>query len=152
FSEDDRRGGQPVAVVNRAFVRRYFPNSDPLAGSFAYGYPTVDRKTMTRIVGVVDDARYRSLAGAADPAFYPCQDQAGFPFLRTSVVIAARGNAAASPEAMASTIRAELQRFDPQIMVNFTTVRAIVDETLSRQQLGVTLMLIFGATALTLAA
>src|SRR5262249_43143543 len=52
FTVDDRRGGQPVAVVNRAFVRRYLPNSDPLAGSFAYGYPTVDRKTMTRIVGV----------------------------------------------------------------------------------------------------
>jgi ABC-type antimicrobial peptide transport system permease subunit len=53
---------------------------------------------------------------------------------------------------MASTIRAEMKRFDPQSIVNITTARAVVDETLSRQQLGVTLMLIFGVTALILAA
>ena len=51
-----------------------------------------------------------------------------------------------------SGIRAELKRFDPDIVVNFTTAQAVVNERLSRQQLGVTLMLIFGATALTLAA
>jgi putative ABC transport system permease protein len=51
-----------------------------------------------------------------------------------------------------SNIRAELKRFDPQIVATFTTGDAIVAETLSRQQLGVTLMLIFGATALALAA
>jgi putative ABC transport system permease protein len=152
FTADDRRASQPVAVVNHAFVRRYFPTSDPLAGSFAYGYPTVDRKTMTRIVGVVDDARYKSLAEEAEPSFYLCQDQSNFPFLRMSVVVALRGEAAANPEAMASTIRAELQRFDPQIVVRVTTARAIVDEALGRQRLAVTLMLIFGLTALTLAA
>ena len=47
---------------------------------------------------------------------------------------------------------AELQRFDPQILVAITPARSIVDEALSRQQLGATLMLIFGATALALAA
>jgi len=152
FTVNDRRGGQPVAVVNRAFVRRYFPTGDPLAGSFAYGYPTVDRKTMTRIIGVVDDARYKSLAEAAEPSFYLSQDQALFPFLRTSVVVATRAGDSANPESMASTIRAEVKRFDPQSIVNITTARAVVDETLSRQQLGVTLMLIFGVTALILAA
>jgi predicted permease len=149
FTVDDRRGTQPVAIVNRAFVRRYFPTSDPLVGSFAYGYPTVDRKTMTRVVGVVQDVRYASLAEAAEPTFYLSQDQAPFPFLRTSAVVAMRGG---RPEAMVSNIRAELQRFDPQIVANFTTGDTIVAETLSRQQLGVTLMLIFGATALALAA
>jgi putative ABC transport system permease protein len=149
FTADDRRGTLPVAVVNRAFVRRYFPTTDPLAGSFAYGYPTVDRKTMTRIVGVVQDARYTSLAEAAEPTFYLSQDQAPFPFLRTSVVVAARGGRA---DASVSSIRAELTRFDPQIIASFTTGDAIIAETMSRQQLGVTLMLIFGATALVLAA
>jgi putative ABC transport system permease protein len=149
FTADDRRGTEAVAVVNRAFVRRYYPTTDPLVGSFAYGYPTVDRKTMTRIVGVVQDARYTSLAEAAEPTFYLSQAQAPFPFLRTSAVVATRDD---RPERMVSSIRAELQRFDPQIVANFTTVDAIVAETLSRQQLGVTLMLIFGATALALAA
>jgi putative ABC transport system permease protein len=56
------------------------------------------------------------------------------------------------PEALVSNIRAELTRFDPQIVMAFTTGEAIVAGTLSRQQLGMTLMLIFGATALALAA
>jgi ABC-type antimicrobial peptide transport system permease subunit len=141
-----------VAIVNRAFVRRYLPTSDPLTGSFAYGYPTVDRKTMTRIVGVVEDARYRSLAEAAEPEFYLCQEQASFPFLRNSVVVASGSGSAPTNDATISTLRTALTRFDPQIVVNFTTAQAVVDETLSRQQLGVTLMLIFGATALALAA
>ncbi|MCU1383186.1 MAG: hypothetical protein JWL71_1883 [Acidobacteria bacterium] len=149
FTVDDRKGAEPVAVVNRAFVRRYYPTSDPLVGSFAYGYPTVDRKRMTRIVGVVQDARYTSLAEAAEPTFYLSQAQAPFPFLRTSAVVATRDG---RPERMVSSIRAELERFDPQIVANFTTGDAILAETLSRQQLGVTLMLIFGATALALAA
>ncbi len=156
FTTDDRRGGQPVAIVNRAFVRRYIPNADPLMASFAYGYPTVDRKTMTRIIGVVDDARYKSLAEPAEPDFYLCEEQAGFPFLRNSVVIAPRGGASAGTDArmsnIVSNIRADLKRFDPDIVVNFTTAQAVVNESLSRQQLGVSLMLIFGATALTLAA
>src|SRR5206468_376884 len=152
FTPDDRRGGQPVAIVNRAFARRYFPTADPLIGSFAYGYPTVDRRTMTRIIGVVEDARYKSLAEVAEPEFYLCQEQAGFPFLRNSVVVAPRGDRSATIDAVASNIRTELKRFDPDIVVNFTTAQAVVSETLSRQQLGVTLMLIFGATALVLAA
>jgi ABC-type antimicrobial peptide transport system permease subunit len=125
------------------------PAADPLTASFAYGYPTVDRKTMTRIVGVVQDARYTSLAEPAEPTFYLSHDQAPFPFLRTSVVVASLNG---RPEALVSSIRGELTRFDPQIVMAFTTAEAIVAETLSRQQLGMTLMLIFGATALTLAA
>jgi ABC-type antimicrobial peptide transport system permease subunit len=103
---------------------------------------------MTRIVGVVQDVRYTSLAEAAEPTFYLSQDQTPFPFLRTSAVVAARGG---RPDTIVSNIRAELTRFDPLIVANFTTGDAIVAETLSRQQLGVTLMLIFGATALALA-
>ena len=107
---------------------------------------------MSRIVGVVADARYKSLAEAAEPTFYMSQDQTAFPFLRTSVVVAPGGNGANSFASIVSNISAELKRFDPQIVVTATTAQAIVDETLTRQQLGVTLMLIFGATALTLAA
>ena len=71
-----------VAVVNRAFVRQYYPNRDPLTGAFFYGYPQVDRKTMTRIVGVVDDVRFKSLAQADESAYYLPFAQMGFPILR----------------------------------------------------------------------
>ncbi len=149
FTADDRKGTQPVVIVNRAFARRYFPSADPLTGAFAWGYPTVDRKTMSRIVGVVQDVRYKSLAEEAEPTYYLPQAQSPFPILRPAVVVATHGR---NPDALVSGIRAELKRFDPQLIVAFTTAPQIVAETLSRQELGMTLMLIFGATALALAA
>jgi hypothetical protein len=149
FTADDRKDTQRVVIVNRAFVRRFYPNSDPLAGSFAYGYPTVDRKTMSRIVGVVEDVRYKSLAEEAEPTYYLPYTQVPFPFLRHAIVVHAGGG---HPEALISRIREELKRFDPQLIVAFATAPEIVAETWSRQELGMTLMLIFGATALALAA
>jgi hypothetical protein len=69
-----------------------------------------------------------------------------------AVVVVPRAGRETTTDAVVSNIRAELKRFDPDIVVNCTTAEAVVSETLSRQRLGVTLMLIFGATALTLAA
>jgi putative ABC transport system permease protein len=148
FSDDDREGTQRVVIVNRAFVRRFFPNTDPLAGSFAYGYPTVNRKTMSRIAGVVQDVRYKSLAEEAEPTYYLPQTQ-GFPIVRHVVVIAAPPGTA---NAVMASVRAELKRFDPHLLVSFSMAPQIVADTLGRQQLGMTLMLIFGATAVALAA
>jgi hypothetical protein len=47
FTVDDRSTSERVAIVNRAFVRQYFPDRDPLTGSFAYGFPKANRKNMT---------------------------------------------------------------------------------------------------------
>ena len=46
-------------------------NLNSVGENVAYGYPTVDRRTMSRIIGVVDDMRYESLAREAEPT--PCQ-------------------------------------------------------------------------------
>jgi putative ABC transport system permease protein len=65
------------------------------------------------------------------------------------VVVTARG---VGPDALVASIRAELARFDPHMLMTFTTAPQIVAATLARQELGMTLMVIFGATALALAA
>ncbi|MBY0494845.1 MAG: ABC transporter permease [Cyanobacteria bacterium] len=148
FTADDRDTTERVAVVNRAFVRQYYPNDDPLAGAFFYGYPQVDRKQPTRIVGVVDDVRFKSLAQADEPAFYTPAAQSGFPLLRASIVVAPPdGNA----EALLSPMRDALTRFDPQLVVKLRTSDSIFAQTTQRQELGMTLMLVFGAMALLLA-
>ena len=148
FTDDDRDTTERVAVVNRAFVRQYFSDRDPLTGAFFYGYPQVDRKNVTRIVGVVDDVRFKSLAQADESAYYLPAAQSGFRFLRASVVIApSDGNA----EALIGPTRDALNRFDPQLVVKMTTGESILTKTTERQELGMTLMLVFGAMALALA-
>jgi putative ABC transport system permease protein len=58
----------------------------------------------------------------------------------------------ADAAAMAPTIRGEIATAEPQLAVEVDTLANFVASTLTRQQLGMTLMLIFGATALVLAA
>jgi predicted permease len=148
FTDDDRRETQAVAVVNRAFVRLFFGGDNAVGRRFRYGYPQPDPKNLVPIVGVVDDVRYESLDKPAEPAFYLAEAQLPFPPIRQSIVIATSG----PPAATVTAVRAGLKRFDPQLMVDVTTATAIVSATLGRQRLGMALMLIFGVTALTLAA
>ena len=143
FTDDDRGTSQRVALVNRAFVRQFLPDRDPLTGSFAYGYPTVDRKNMTRIVGVVEDVRFNSILENDVSTYYLPFAQAGFPILRPAIVVAASGD----PTAMVAPLRDALNRFDPQMVVKFTTAESIVQATTRRQELGMTLMLVFGVMA-----
>jgi ABC-type antimicrobial peptide transport system permease subunit len=96
---------------------------------------------------VVGDVRYRSIAEEAEPSFYVPQGQ--FPFPRQTVVIA---TGLADPATAAPAVRAELARLEPQLAVDVDTAAHLVASTLTRQQLGMTLMLLFGATALALAA
>jgi putative ABC transport system permease protein len=147
FTDDDRGPSQRVAIVNRAFVRQYFPDRDPLAGSFAYGFPTVDRKRMTRIIGVVEDVRFSSISETDVSTYYLPFAQAGFPILRPVIVVAASGD----PTALVAPLQEALNRFDPQMVVKFITAEAIVEATTRRMELGMTLMLVFGVMAITLA-
>ena len=147
FSPDDRQNTAPVAIVNGEFVRRYLNGRDPLRASFAIGYPVVDTKVFRTIVGVVGNIRYRSIAEDPEPSFYVTQGQ--FPFPRQTVVIATRSVDATT---LAGPVRSELARVDPQLAIDVDTASNVVTSTLTRNQLGMTLMLVFGATALLLAA
>jgi predicted permease len=57
FSEADNAGAEPVAVVNEAFVRRFFTaDEDPIDQHFGLNLPEL--ANTFRIVGVVKDARF----------------------------------------------------------------------------------------------
>ncbi len=51
-----------------------------------------------------------------------------------------------------SAIRDEMRKFDPLMAVDFESAPEIIATTLQRQELGMTLMLLFGAAAVALAA
>jgi ABC-type antimicrobial peptide transport system permease subunit len=53
---------------------------------------------------------------------------------------------------MTATIRGEIAQLDPQLVIDVEPVSHLLASTLTRQQLGMTLMLVFGVTALVLAA
>jgi predicted permease len=58
FTESDTPTSQPVAVVNQAFVKKFFPKEDPIGRHFGI----FDQKYSStfEIVGIVADAKYQN--------------------------------------------------------------------------------------------
>ena len=147
FGPGDVPTGLPVAIVNQVFVDRYLKNRDPIGVQFSAGYPLPDPTNEVTIVGVIDDVRQKSLADAAEPAFYVPLTQA--PLRRaTAVVSLAQGDVVAVEQA----IRAEVRKLNPTMALDFELASEVVGSTIRRQQLGMTLMLVFGGIAIALAA
>jgi predicted permease len=141
-----------VAIVNQVFVDRYLKGRDPIGVQFAAGYPrpnpTPPQGGELTIIGVVDNVRQKSLSDAAEPAFYASLTQA--PFRRLIAVV--QMTPTADVAAVQRGIRAELRKINPTMPLDFEMAKEVVGSTLRRQELGMTLMLIFGVIAVVLAA
>jgi predicted permease len=147
FTTADLPTNVPVAIVNRVFVDRYLKGRDPIGVQFSAGYPALDPRNEVTIVGVVDDVRQKSLAEAAEPAFYSPMTQ--IPLRRATAVVSMSQS---DPAAVEVGIRREVRKLNPTMALDFELASDVVGGTLRRQELGMTLMLVFGAIAIVLAA
>ena len=146
FTADDGPDAARVAIVNEAFVRRLAAGMDVSTLRISFGFPPTPASERP-VVGVVRDVKSESLAAGAEPAFYLPQDQLAV--WSHSVVVS---TSTVDPASVIPALRAEIAKADPLLAVEFAMASDIVAATLSRQELGMTLMLVFGAIALTLAA
>ena len=64
FRPTDRIGSPPVAIVNEAFQRAYFPGEDAVGQHVGYGEP------FSEIVGLVKDSAYASVGEEPTPVLY----------------------------------------------------------------------------------
>jgi predicted permease len=68
IDERDTPGAEKVAVVNQAFVRRFFPESDPLGRRLGIGGP--DRANDYQIIGVTEDVKYTGAQAPTRPMIF----------------------------------------------------------------------------------
>jgi predicted permease len=131
-----------AAIVNEAFVRRFLDGSHPVGQYFGWGDPPKVRYTV-EIVGVVNDAIYDEVRGVSQPLIY-FPSEAG----RLFVV-----RAAGAPEALAGSLRREIQAVDPKLIVTaIAPVSQDVERTLVREKLLARLSGFFGVLAAALTA
>src|SRR5690348_3691378 len=147
FGSGDLPTTVPVAVVNKVFVDRYLKGRDPIGVQFSAGYPAPDPKNEVTVVGVIGDVRQKSLADPGEPTFY--QPLTQFPLRRVTAVVAMSQS---DPTAIEGAIRAEVRKINPTMALDFELASDVVGGTLRRQELGMTLMLVFGGIAIVLAA
>ena len=142
FTDADRQGAQPVAIVNDVMARRYWPNEDAVGKRFRF----FTDPNYRQIVGVVKTVKYATIGESPQPAAYTPLKQD----YSDSVVLYVR--AARNPAALLEPIRREIARIDPKMPVqNPEVVSAVIDQSLWPVKFGATLLGVFGLLALVLA-
>ena len=140
FSEQEVRQGDNVIVVSQTLVDMAFPNEDPLGKRIItmFGYPQ-------EIVGVVGDIRHSALQTPPFPTMY-------FPNLNPrgmNLVIRTKGE----PLSLVGAVRKEVHALDPdQPLAGVKKMSDWVDASVSAQRYRTTLLGLFAALAMVLAA
>ncbi|HWB99599.1 MAG TPA: ABC transporter permease, partial [Bryobacteraceae bacterium] len=149
FDERDDARHPLAAVVNRAFARRYFGTGEGVGARMKVGFWNGRMKPWSefQIVGVVADARNRSLDSAPEPAIYLSSRQVpleGFQyFVRTRLPAAS----------LAEGFRAAVWRVDPALeRIHPRPLAPYVEAGLEQRKLAVWLIGLFGSVALLVAA
>jgi len=153
FTDRDGSGAPVVAIVNQEFVKRYFPNENPIGKRIALGWEQDTAATggnMTlggEIVGVVGNVKRRGLSQEVFPETYASFMQPTFSVF--SVIV----RSTSDPSTVMSAIRAQMREIDRDLPVSeLRQLQGLVSESVSRPRFYTTLLGVFAAIALILAA
>jgi putative ABC transport system permease protein len=147
FTETDNQpGARCVRIMNEALARRYWPGEDAV-GRQVFG--ACPKKAPALIIGVVGDSEQDAVGSPAVPELYePYAQHAWASFLVTFVV-----RTASDPLSVAAAVRQAVGQVDSnQPVIQVRTMEEVIAESLWRQHLSASMMGIFGAIALLLAA
>ena len=150
FDARDRRGAPVVAIVNRAFAARFLPGTNPVGATFTtVGPGPVSANPAYTVIGVVEDAVYRSLRAPMEPTMYlPVGQWDGPSSVVTIGVRAAGGN----PSTLARAITAAIEKEDSTAVLSFRTIEEQINASLVQERLIALLAGFFGLLGLILAA
>ena len=147
FSERDSANAEKVAIVNEKFVKRYYPNTDPIGRHIGMGNDP-GTKTDTLIVGIAGDTKYEDMRSPVPEEVYEPIVQQTFAF-GYNLYVQTRGNQAD----MFATIRQAVRQVDPNVpMYDMKTLNEQVDNSLVTERLMALLSAVFGGLATLLAA
>jgi predicted permease len=145
FAVTDTADSQPVAVINAAMARKYWPGQDAIGKPVGVPIRSFD---MT-IVGVVADVKHLSMREEPGPEIYVPYTQKPWPSMLT-MHVAVRTRSA--PAAVIASVRDAVRRVDAALpLARVTTLDAIVSDALARPRFSMLLVSAFGVSALVLA-
>lgn len=146
FTDQDRGGALPVAIVSETFARQFFPQKDPIGKRIKEGATDSHAPWLT-IVGVVRDVRDHGLAQAPLPQIYESYNQRPFSFLTLAV------KTEKSPLDLVPAVEQQIYQLDrEQPAYEIRTLEDIVANSLAPWKLSMELLSLFGLMSLALAA
>jgi putative ABC transport system permease protein len=153
FTDQDRRGGQPVAIIDENLAHEYWPNQEALGQRIRNG----NNEPWKTIVGIVAHVRHYQVVGDETSSIGTEGSAKGvyyFPLYQensAATFLIARTNG--DPAALAGAIRAAVHDVDPsQPVSDLRTMDQRVTLSMGPRRSAVTLLSVFAAMALLLAA
>jgi predicted permease len=143
FEASDGPGTAPVAVVNEAFARRYFPGRSAVGQRVKL---TLEGESFREVVGVVGDVHHDSLGEEPSAEVYMPVGQFEVLYMLLTV------RAAQDTAVLAPMLREELRAVDPDLpLVQVRSMVDVVDASVGRTQVLGTLLGILAVLGLVLA-
>jgi putative ABC transport system permease protein len=142
----DKQGALPVVVISERMARDNWPGQNPLGKHVKLGRADGSEPERT-IVGVVRDVRSSGFDNAPDPTTYVPFAQ--LPQASSAIVV----RTSTDPSALASAMMARVRNIDPdQPPYDVRSLEQVISDNVSGVESSARMMMIFGFTALVLAA
>jgi putative ABC transport system permease protein len=144
FTPQDDAKAPRVAIINETMARQFFPNEDPIGKRINI---TNGPDTWRQIIGIVGDIKQYGVDKATSAQAY--EPFAQVPFNSINVVIRTKG----PPAALLGALRPAVYAVDKdQPVGTIRPLEEIVADSISRQRFAMTLLTVFSAVALVIAA
>jgi ABC-type antimicrobial peptide transport system permease subunit len=153
----DDTGAPPVVVINEAFAKRYFPDGDPLNEHLIIGHGMREFNTEPprQIVGVAGDVRDGGLNSDPQPTMYIPQAQLPDAANKLNVSISPMAwvvRTRMAPYSVSGAVEEQLRQASGLPLSDVRSMGDVVSRSVSRQRFNMLLMMVFGGSALLLAA
>jgi putative ABC transport system permease protein len=151
FDEQHTMDVDPVAVVNRSFAERFWPDGSAVGRRFRAG--TADTIPWTSVIGVVEDLQMQGFSPPGAPSavpdgYYVPVTQADPSFM----TLVARGRPGTAPTALGPGLREAVRSVDADLpLFDVRSVAEAVDRSSWFYRVFGTVFVIFGAVALFMA-
>jgi predicted permease len=148
FTEDDRNGSTPVAIINHRMEEKFFPEGDPLGkrlliSELVPGQDDSSGPVALEIVGVVNDVKNTRLKEPSSPEI--CISYLQAPWTSEYLVVRSRNET----EPLVAAIRNALQAIDPDLpLTSVSTMDDRLSDSLAGGRVVMGLMVIFALVAL----
>lgn len=143
FTDFDTEKTTPVAIINEAMARKFWPGEDPIGRRFTFFQDPV----LHEVVGMVKTTVIFAIGEDPQPQVYLPIPQYFQP------VASLQTRTSGSPAAVLGTVRSTIQQLDRNLpLTNVLTIGEVLDQGLWAPRMGAALLGLFGLLALALAA
>jgi len=154
FAESDDEGSAPVAILNEAAARRFWPGEDPIGRRVRPAPRENDTVPWHTVVGVVSNMAEPDDAGMRETVYQPyAQANGTLPagvWVTTSASLMVRASAEGAD--IVGGVRGAVAEIDPTLpLFQIAGMETALAQPLAGQRLGATLFVVFGAFGLLMA-